>query len=176
MRALKLILMVAAAVALAWGVWNYAALQNELAELKETQLTPEQQTEDVVIYLVQSEPTDFHLVPVRRQLGGPASPAAALQALLNGPLAHEELFGAVPHTAKLLSLEVEDGLAVADFSRELVTDFNGGAQLESYLVKAIVNTLTEFPQIQEVQILVEGKVVESIGGHILVSRPLKRTS
>lgn len=176
MRALKLILIVVVAAALAWGAWNYAALQNELAELREAQHTPQRQAEEVVIYLVQAEPTDFHLVPVRRQLGGPASPTAALQALLNGPLAHEELFGAVPHTAKLLSLQVEDGLAVADFSQELVTDFNGGALLESYLVKAIVNTLTQFPQIQEVQILVEGEVVESIGGHILISKPLKRTS
>lgn len=80
----------------------------------------------------------------------------------------------MPQSVRLLGLTVQDGLASADFSAELITDFNGGALLESYLVTAIVNTLTEFADIEKVQILVEGEVVESIGGHILVSKPLGR--
>ncbi|MDI6895284.1 MAG: GerMN domain-containing protein [Bacillota bacterium] len=39
---------------------------------------------------------------------------------------------------------------------------------------AIVNTLTEFPDIRQVQILVEGRKVESLAGHADVSRPLTR--
>ena len=38
----------------------------------------------------------------------------------------------------------------------------------------IVNTLTEFPDIERVQILVDGEIVESIGGHILILQPLQR--
>lgn len=153
------------------------SLHNQVRGLKSnTGATSPEGPDYVTIYLIKAEPTEFHLVPVQRKIGATASPAAALQALINGPIAHEELHSALPHTARLLSLKIEDGLATADFSAELVSDFNGGALLESYLVTAIVNTLTDFKHIHTVQILVEGRVVESIGGHILVDKPLKRAN
>lgn len=97
-----------------------------------------------------------------------------MQALLNGPLTHENLHESVPHTTRLLGLSIFEGLAVANFSSELVDDFNGGSLIESYLVQAIVSTLTEFPEIDRVQILVEGEEIESIGGHVLITGPLTR--
>ena len=42
------------------------------------------------------------------------------------------------------------------------------------LTYAIVNTLTEFPEIKRVQILVEGKPVTSISGHMDLTEPLTR--
>jgi germination protein M len=180
MRAAKTFLVVVLVVGLAAGLWALFSLYSEVKELRSIRQMPaapapaQQGQEYATIYLVKAEPTEFHLVPVQRKLGGPATPQAALQALINGPLAHEELFASVPASVQLRSLTIQDGLATADFSSEIVKDFNGGALLESYLVTAIVNTLTEFPQIQQVQILVEGEAVESIGGHILVSKPLSR--
>ncbi|HHW73517.1 MAG TPA: GerMN domain-containing protein [Firmicutes bacterium] len=181
MRAAKNIIIVLLAAGLLVGLWTVFNMHKQIESLRsalqeipapvETAQTPDY----VTIYLVKSEPTEFLLVPVQRKTGGPVSPAAALQALINGPLVHEDLQPSVPHTAVLRSLTVENGLASADFSAELVRDFNGGALLESYLVSAIVNTLTEFPEIQRVQILVEGAAVESIGGHVLVNKPLSRT-
>ncbi len=168
----KILVAIVALTALAGVVFLFVQHQRRQGAEPQTPLAPAQ--EYVTIYLVQAEPTEFHLVPVERKIGGPASPEAALQALLNGPLEQEELYSSVPITAKLRSLTVQEGLATADFSAHLVEDFNGGALLESYLVAAIVNTLTEFPHIDQVQILVEGQVVESIGGHILVNRPLRR--
>ncbi|MDI9485479.1 MAG: GerMN domain-containing protein [Bacillota bacterium] len=128
----------------------------------------------VRIYLIESTPTEFFLVPVDRQIKGEPSPNAALQALLDGPLADEELLASVPKSTKLLDLVVRDKLAVASFSSEIKDDFHGGSLIEAYLVEAIVNTLTEFPEIESVQILVEGEAVESIGGHIYIRNPLRR--
>lgn len=167
MRSAKLFLISILAIGLIAGLW---VLFSQYSQVQQD----EPQEESVTIYLVRSEPTEFHLVPVQRKLGGAASPEAALQELLNGPQRGEELYASVPPSVRLRSLTVQDGLASADFSAELITDFNGGALLESYLVAAIVNTLTEFPHIEQVQILVEGEVVESIGGHILANKPLKR--
>jgi spore germination protein GerM len=42
-------------------------------------------------------------------------------------------------------------------------------------VAAVVNTLTEFPDIHKVQILVEGKTVETLSGHMSVGQPLSRS-
>lgn len=71
------------------------------------------------------------------------------------------------------SLQVKEGTATADFSSE-VTRLNVGSMGEALAVAAIVNTLTEFPEIRRVQILVEGRKVESLAGHVDVSRPLAR--
>ena len=130
----------------------------------------------VVVYLIESTPTDFYLVPVERRIEGPLSPASAVQALLNGPLAHEDLFASVPQSTKLLDLAVRDTVATVNFSPEITDDFAGGALMEAYLVEAIVKTLTEFPDVERVQILVDGEVIESIGGHILITQPLQRSN
>lgn len=128
----------------------------------------------VVIYLIESTPIDFYLVPVERQIKGPLSPASAVQALLNGPLEHEDLLASVPKGTKLLDLTVRDSLATANFSPEITDDFAGGSLMEAYLVEAIVKTLTEFPDVERIQILVDGAIIESIGGHILITHPLQR--
>ena len=39
---------------------------------------------------------------------------------------------------------------------------------------SIVNTLTEFEEIKKVQLLVEGKKIESISGHLDLTKPVER--
>ena len=81
----------------------------------------------------------------------------------------------IPPGAQLLSLKVEKGVAYADFSKEL--EAKGlGSNGESLLVYAIVNTLTEFPEVQAVQLLVEGRARATLSGHIDVSEPIKRNA
>lgn len=80
----------------------------------------------------------------------------------------------IPKGTKLRSVKVEKNIAYVDFSKELVKKFNGGSAGELMLVGAIVNTLTEFPEIKAVQILVEGKEVDTITGHMDTSEPFKR--
>ena len=133
MRAVKIILITLLALGVAVGCWALFSLHNQLKELQQVQqgeIVPQPPAEPaldyVTIYLIKSEPTEFLLVPVQREIGGPASPTAALQALLNGPLTMKICL-LVPHTAKLLNLTVENGLATANFSREIVTGFNGGS-------------------------------------------------
>ncbi len=147
------------------------AFKEKLEELERSPLKPEH----AVIFLIKSAPTDFYLVPVNRAIAAPLSPTTALQALLAGPLSHEGLEPSVPPTTRLLGLSVYRGLATVNFSGEIIRDFNGGALIESYLIQAVVNTLTEFPEIDRVQFLVEGEPVESIGGHILITDPIERS-
>ncbi|MBQ5389910.1 MAG: GerMN domain-containing protein, partial [Anaerovibrio sp.] len=52
--------------------------------------------------------------------------------------------------------------------------FVGGSTGEEMLVGSLVNTLTEFPEIKKVQILVEGKEIDSLSGHLDLSRPVER--
>ncbi|MCS7190369.1 MAG: GerMN domain-containing protein, partial [Fimbriimonadales bacterium] len=59
-----------------------------------------------------------------------------------------------------------------NFSAELVQNFEGGSDDEAALINVITSTAGSFPEVQRVQIVVEGKPVESLGGHIDLSQAL----
>ncbi|NLM26440.1 MAG: GerMN domain-containing protein [Firmicutes bacterium] len=148
-------------------------LKEQVALLKQYQSAAEEPLTEIQLYFVKSTPTDFLLVPVTRRLpASEATPLYTLQLLIQGPLPEEDLQRSVPAEAEVLSLSINNSLAIVDFSSELSTKFVGGSQLESHLVNAIVLTLTQFPEINQVQILLNGKNVESIGGHVNIEYPL----
>ena len=57
---------------------------------------------------------------------------------------------------------------------KIIKKLGGGSYNELMVTGAIVNTLTEFPEIKKVQILVEGKKVVSLNGHMDLTDPLVR--
>jgi hypothetical protein len=83
------------------------------------------------------------------------------------------LSSSIPEGTRLLSINLENGLCTVDFSRAFVENHPGGSAGELMTLSSIVNTLTEFPEIERVQILVEGQIGETIG-NILLDEPLNR--
>lgn len=81
----------------------------------------------------------------------------------------------IPIGTKVLSLEIKDGIAYANFSKELKKTGTGSYR-EMMICDAIVNTLTEFKQIKKVQILIEGKKNIVLNRHIDIEEPLKRNT
>jgi spore germination protein GerM len=77
----------------------------------------------------------------------------------------------IPEGTKLLSLKVADGLATVDFSKEFRDKFSGGSEAEGMTVDAILRTLGQFPEVKQVQLLVEGKPLDTLG-HLDLSKPL----
>ena len=98
---------------------------------------------------------------------------ATLESLLSGTKA-KGMVNIIPKKAKLKSVKVKNGIATVDFSEDLVKNFAGGSTGEEMLAGSIVNTLTEFPEVKSVQIIIEGKEVDSLAGHLDTSKPLKR--
>lgn len=98
---------------------------------------------------------------------------AAVEALMAGT-EKQGLANVFPKKAKLLQVTVSGKVAKVNFSRELQKNFVGGSTGEEMLVGSVVNTLTEFPEIQKVQILVDGQEVETLSGHMDLSQPLPR--
>ena len=98
---------------------------------------------------------------------------AALKSLLTGTKEKGQT-NVIPKKAKLLRVTVQDGIAAADFSKELQQNFSGGSTGEEMLIGSIVNTLTEFPEVQRVRILIDGAPVETLSGHMDLSEPLAR--
>ena len=86
------------------------------------------------------------------------------------------LRGAARHDA---ASALRDGTrrAFVDLSKEVVSRHTGGSTNEALTVYTLVDALTaNLPAIQSVQILVDGKQVETLAGHIDLRRPLERTS
>ncbi len=98
---------------------------------------------------------------------------AAVQSLLAGPK-EKGLVAIFPKAAKLRRVTVENGIARVDFDQSLVKHFNGGSTGEEMLVGSLVDTLTEFSEVKEVQLLINGQTVETLAGHMDTTAPLKR--
>ncbi|MBM3803448.1 MAG: GerMN domain-containing protein [Acidimicrobiia bacterium] len=64
------------------------------------------------------------------------------------------------------------GLAVVDLSQEASLNHPGGLTMELASIYCVVNSLTQnVPEIQQVQVLIEGVEAETLAGHIDLSRP-----
>ncbi|HIU64560.1 MAG TPA: GerMN domain-containing protein [Candidatus Avacidaminococcus intestinavium] len=102
------------------------------------------------------------------------SPAEnALKSLVETKAADDKMAASFPDGTKVLAVEVKEDTAYANFSKELL-NIGGGSMHEIMLTGAIVNTLTEFPEIKQVQIMVDGKKIETLNGHLDLTDPLLR--
>ena len=60
-------------------------------------------------------------------------------------------------------------MARVNFNSALTTEHPGGSSAEMMTVYSIVNTLSlNFPRIKRVQILIDGKPIETIAGHLFL--------
>ncbi|MBA4371882.1 MAG: hypothetical protein C0402_03360 [Thermodesulfovibrio sp.] len=83
----------------------------------------------------------------------------------------------IPAQVKLLGL-YRDGMQILyiDLSDELRRNFHSDALSEYLLLKGLYETIvSNIPDIQDVKVLVEGKEIETLGGHLLLRYPLKNT-
>jgi hypothetical protein len=93
-------------------------------------------------------------------------------ALLNAP--PSPLVSTIPPGTTLKGFYLGgQGVAFVDLSAEATTAHRGGSLDEIFTVYSIVDTLTEnLPAITAVQLLVNGRQVDTLAGHVDVRRPL----
>lgn len=94
-----------------------------------------------------------------------------INALIDGPSG--KLTPTIPAGAKLLGVEVKDGVVFLNFSKDISEKHPGGSSAEIQTVYSVVNTATlNFPDLKKAQILIEGKKAKTLAGHIDISFPL----
>jgi germination protein M len=129
---------------------------------------------EVVLYFSDSE--GEYLVGEKREISKKnevkEEAKEAILELIRGPKGR--LIPTLPPRTKLLTLQISDaGLAKVNFSQALSRDHPGGSSGEVMTVYSIVNSLSlNFPQIEKVQILIDGKPVETITGHLSLKQPV----
>ncbi|MBM3709088.1 MAG: GerMN domain-containing protein [Actinobacteria bacterium] len=121
----------------------------------------------VNLYFGKYEDNQTYLAPEEREIPKDANLYKnIIEELIKGPVS-EQLYPTLPSNTKVNSLSVENGLAVVDFSKEIITntqEIPHSSTTEILAIFSIVDTLTEFEEIQEVRITVEGKKEGQIDG------------
>ena len=120
----------------------------------------------------------MRLMAVEREVPLGATPIEQARLLVTEQLAAAPppLVQAIPEATALRALFLtERGEAFVDLSREVRSRHPGGSLDELFTVYAIVNVLTvNLPAVTKVQILVDGKEVDTLAGHIDLREPLAR--
>jgi spore germination protein GerM len=118
------------------------------------------------------------LVSVQREVPFGASVAEQARAIVEAQLAAPPPHvSAIPADTRLREVFVTDrGDAFVDLSGEVTAKHTGGSIDEILSVYAIVNALTvNLPAITRVQILVDGKEVDTLAGHVDLRHPLAKS-
>ena len=127
----------------------------------------------VTVYYATSDAE--YLMAEKRVIANDGQPAkAATELLFTEPL-NKRLMRVMPEGVRLKNIFIKDNIAYADFNDKLSKNIGAGSTTERLVINSIVNTLTEFPEINQVQILIEGRKVDTLSGHMDLSAPLKRS-
>jgi spore germination protein GerM len=102
--------------------------------------------------------------------------ADSLAALIGGPNADEQrrgLISLIPRETRILNATVRGSTAYISLSEDFQLNIHG---VEGYAasLRQIVWTATEFSNVEDVQILIEGRRVDYLGEGIWIGSPLDR--
>jgi spore germination protein GerM len=118
------------------------------------------------------------LVPVQREVAFAEPAVEQARQIVEAQIARPgpPLASAIPEGTTLRAIFLsERGDAFVDLSGEVTARHTGGALDELFTVYAIVNSLTvTLPAITRVQILIDGKEVDTLAGHVDLRNPLSK--
>ena len=119
------------------------------------------------------------LAPVSREVPLGEAPAAQARHIVESQLQPppEGFYSAIPAGTRVHDVYLTaKGEAFVDLSSEIMTGHPGGSLNETLTVFAIVNAITvNLPDIAAVQILVDGREVDTLAGHVDLRHPLGRS-
>jgi len=96
---------------------------------------------------------------------------AILEELINGPVS--DLAPVLPLTGMFNSVKLDGNTARVDFAQELLDGLPAGSSSEINAAYSVVNSLSyNYQQIQQVVFTVEGKPLETLKGHLDISKPI----
>jgi hypothetical protein len=141
-------------------------------------VTPAPEIRERALYFTQVDREGAILrVKVPRKLSVSDSPMVdSLTALIGGPNADEQrrgLISLIPNETRVLNATVRGNTAYISLSEDFQLNTHG---VEGYAasLRQIVWTVTEFPNVEDAQILIEGRRVDYLGEGIWIGSPLDR--
>ncbi len=178
-RLLTCILIVLLAVGIFFGIshlWGNPEGKPVNGPTPNTQPPQEAQPENISITLYFADPTASGLISEQRNVEVLRTqlPQRIVEELIKGPET-DGLIAAINKGTLLHSVQVTHGIALVDFGSNLEPLNTGGSSRERLCLYALVNSLTELPEITAVKIAVDGKLLEFFG-QIELSDPIVRNT
>jgi germination protein M len=102
------------------------------------------------------------LVGEARTVSGAGKFVDAIYEMMKNPI-DSSLFVLIPPTTKINSVTVSNQVAKVDFSQSFLDDRFVSDSVDILLKYAVVNTLTEFPEIHAVEFYIDGKKLDILG-------------
>lgn len=114
----------------------------------------------ITLYFASIEDNQAYLVKETREVKdmGDNIYKTVIEELIKGP-ASDSLYPTVPPDTVVNSVKLSEGLAIVDFNLRIITNFEDiphSSTTETLAIYSIVNTLTEFEEIDMVKITIEG--------------------
>jgi len=152
----------------------YANQQTSVEQINELVVTNNKINDNIVLYFPEID--DLKLVKKEVKVNGLGENKVEyiIKELLNGP-EEENLMDIIPYGTKLNSAYIKNNIAFIDFSKEFITNHPGGSWGEYSTIYGIVNSLCELEDVDSVQFLIDGKIVDEFKGHININKPLEKS-
>lgn len=135
-----------------------AVTDGEYDEIGRVFIEPE--TKVITVYFVETIDGQEEIVEAVREIPSTVAVGkAAIEELLKGPSAEEKALGLsslIPKGTKLLGIDIKDGVAEADFSKELQKGVAGSARVLA-IRGQIEKTLMQLDSVNKAVIMVEGR-------------------
>lgn len=97
----------------------------------------------------------------KTKLEGTEEQAAFAISMLGAKPQNDSLHATLPEGTEILDLSIEDGLCIVDFSADFYRNRPSSEAEERLTILSIVDTLTEFKEIENVQLYVEGEALST---------------
>lgn len=130
--------------------------------------------EEVTINVYYSDQSGEYLIGEARILSGSSKYVDAISEMMKEPI-DSSLYKLIPESTKINSVTVKDGMAKVDLSKNFVDDRFVSDTMDILLIYIIVNTLTEFPDVNSVEFYIDGERLDVLGG-LDLQGPLFRRS
>lgn len=130
---------------------------------------------DILAYY---EDEDGFVVPVNTKIAWEEGIAkATLRSMVVGSeaeqrIAQSNLHGVLPEGTEIRGMAIKDGLCRVDFSKNILN--TSSIEQEENMISAITYTLTEFPTINKVELLVEGQALASLSKGYAINTAFER--
>lgn len=123
--------------------------------------------EEVTLFF--SDASERFLVPEKRYIFKEKEPPLRMESLVKALIDGSKtgLIRTLPEKVTLRGVKLEGEVACVDFGRDFIEHHPGGSTAEMATIYSLTHTLTEnVPQVKKVKLLVEGKTLPTIKGHI----------
>jgi spore germination protein GerM len=177
-RTLLLGAIAAVAIAGGWWLWSSSrrASSGPAATTAPAQTAADARKITATLYFVSED--GMSLVGVQREVAFGETVLEQAKHVVTAQLGAgpAPLVSAIPPATTLRAIYLtERGDAFVDLSATARTAHTGGALDELFTVYSIVNALTtNLPAVKRVQILIEGKEVDTLAGHVDLRHPLQQ--